>query len=140
MPKPNRLKSPLLIGAAALLVLSAVVVLVLFISEREREVDYQINGPDITEVFIQNGTTGEQVFCTMPSEIKEITDYFAAFRYRKSEKLPPGIFDGWSYRIAMMIDNQQHSYLFGSDWVEIDKVRYYSDDAYFQRYIDLFEE
>ncbi len=134
----KRRRTLLLIVIIALLLLTSII-LVVITQNGLKTMDYQINWSDVTEVFIQNGSTGEQIIYTTPSDIKEITDYFAAFQYRRTEKMLPDR-GGWSYRVAIMIGRQQYSYEFGSNWVEIDHVRYYSDEAYFQRYIDLFEE
>jgi len=106
--------------------------------------DYNIDWPMVTEIFVQNGNTGEQFFFTNQSDISYIIDYLEAFTYDTATRKSDEPSDGWGYRVVIIVGNKQdtsnwNSFEFGNGWIEVDHVIYESEESYFKPWIDLFK-
>ena len=97
---------------------------------------FNINCEELEAVRFQSGNTGQYIYFRSDDEIKEVTDFLNAFRYRVwVPSLPP--IAGWGYRVTLFFyDGTSVSYFFNSFSICVNGVWHYGNLSYFREFTD----
>lgn len=100
---------------------------------------FRIDSAEVKSVRIQNGNTGKVLEYQDSEEIRTITDFLNAFRYRYWMPNPPVARAGWSYRVTVFPDNgEQISWQFSDDAILVRGVWFAGSKDAFNGLTDLF--
>lgn len=86
---------------------------------------FAIDSTEVTTIFIQNGTTGQQHFFETEEEKAQIAETLNGLRYRAWVPTLPMAKGGWSYRVAIETENRQYSYTFGPNYMTVNGIAYF---------------
>ena len=85
---------------------------------------FSVDPEQVDALFIQNGTTGEQVFFETAEEKRMMAQELNSLRYLFWVPTIPVAKGGWSYRIAIEADGKQYSYYFSENDMIVNGITY----------------